>query len=339
MRIRRGERSGAEARLLPTATDEPLLTVAIATYNGRELLCAVLESLRAQTIVGRMHIVVVDDHSSDGTAEWLGEAWPGVELIAHTRNLGVTRSLNDCLVVARGEFVALLNNDVELEPDCLELLVDELERHPDAAASCPKLRDFHQRDHLDGTGDIYTWWGMATRRGHGQLDRGQYDRAEDIFGACAAVAVYRRAALEVVGPLDEDFFAYLEDVDWSMRAALAGFSCRYQPLAVAYHMGSATLGEGPSEFNLYHIWRNGLWIIIKDLPLGVIIRRGPQLIAGQAGHMLTAVRNRKIRVWVRAWRDALRGLPAALVKRRAVQARRTVSRAELERRISLGGPP
>lgn len=339
MGIGQGERPTAKDEPWPVATGEPFLTVAIATYNGRKLLPTVLDSLQAQTLAGRMHIIVVDDYSSDGTTEWLGEAWPSIELIAHTRNLGVTRSLNECLELARGEFVALLNNDVELEPDCLELLVDELERHPDAAASCPKLRDFHQRERLDGTGDIYTWWGMATRRGHGQLDQGQYDRAEEIFGACAAVAVYRRAALEVVGGLDQDFFAYLEDVDWSMRAALAGLSCRYQPRAVAYHMGSATLGEGPSEFNLYHIWRNGLWIIIKDIPLAVIVRRGPQLIAGQAAHLLTAVRNKRVRVWLRAWRDALRGLPSVLAKRRAVQANRKISRAELERRISLGGRP
>ncbi|MGO9490144.1 MAG: glycosyltransferase family 2 protein [Solirubrobacteraceae bacterium] len=314
--------------------EQPLLTVAIATYDGRELLEGVLASLQGQKIADRTHIVVIDDHSSDGTAAWLRERWPAVELIAHDRNLGVSRSLNEGLGVARGEFLALLNNDVELEPDCLELLVEELRAHPEAAVSSPKLLDFHDRGRLDGAGDVYTWWGMANRRGHGELDRGQYDTAEAVFGASAAVAVYRRSAIERVGGLDEQFFAYLEDVDWSMRALLAGLQCRYQPRAVAYHMGSATLGAGPSEFNLFHIWRNGVWVIAKDLPASLILLHLPQLLVGQLWHLAGAVRHRRLGVWARAWAEALRGLPAMLAKRRTIQAERAIAPRELGRWIS-----
>jgi GT2 family glycosyltransferase len=319
--------------LIPSAADVPPLTVAIATYDGRDLLQGVLESLRGQTIARRMHLVVVDDHSSDGTVAWLREQWPEVEIVAHARNLGVTRSLNDCLAAARGEFVALLNNDVELEPDCLERLVRELEDHPGASASCPKLLDYHRREYLDGAGDVFTRRGIADRRGHGQLDRGQFDRAEEVFGACAAVAVYRRSAVEAVGYLDEDFFAYYEDADWSLRALLAGFTCRYQPLAVAYHMGSATLGREMTDFTRYHLWRNGIWLIAKDLPLGSLIRHGHQLLYGQLWNLGMALRDRRLGLWVKAWRDALRGLPGVLRKRRAVQGLRRVPTHELERRI------
>jgi GT2 family glycosyltransferase len=316
------------------AAAEPLLSVAIATFNGRELLEGVLASLAHQTIAAEMNLVVIDDGSSDDTVMWLREHRPDVRLIAHDRNLGVSRSLNEGLGLAEGEFLALLNNDVELEPDCLELLVEDLREHPDAAASNPKLLDFHRRDHLDGAGDIYTWWGMANRRGHGELDRGQYDRAEAVFGACAAVAVYRRSAIEQVGGLDEDFFAYLEDVDWSMRALLAGFQCRYQPQAVAYHMGSATLGSGPSEFNLFHMWRNGLWILAKDVPASLLLRHLPQLLIGQLWHLGKAIRERRMGVWARAWSAALRGLPGMLAKRRTIQARRAIDPGELARWIS-----
>ena len=309
------------------------LTVAIATYNGRELLDGVLRSLQEQTIVALLQIVVVDDCSSDGTVAWLAEHWPAVEVIAHERNLGVTRSLQDCFEAGEGEFLVLLNNDVELEPDCLELLVRELREHPRAASSAPKLRDFHRRDHLDGTGDIYTWWGLANRRGQGKLDRGQYDRAEEVLGACAAVAVYRRSAIEVIGGLDVDFFAYLEDVDWSIRAILAGFTCRYQPRAVAYHMGSATLGVGPSEFNLYHLWRNGIWVLVKNMPTSLILRHLPELIVGQLWHLAVALRRRRVHTFLRAWRDALRGLPGALEKRRAIKAATKIENGELARLI------
>jgi GT2 family glycosyltransferase len=319
---------------MSSASGQPLLTVAISTFNGRELLAGVLESLQRQTIAERIAVVVIDDGSSDGTADWLGEQRPDVRLIAHGRNLGVTYSLNEGLGLAESEFLALLNNDVELEPDCLELLVEDLREHSDAAVSTPKLLDFHQREYLDGAGDEYTWWGMANRRGHGELDRGQYDRAEAVFGACAAVAVYRRSAIEQVGGLDEDFFAYLEDVDWSMRALLAGLQCRYQPRAVAYHMGSGTLGSGPSEFNLFHMWRNGIWILAKDMPAVLLARHLPQLLIGQLWHLLKAIRERRLALWARAWAAALRGLPAMLAKRREIQSGRTIPPAELGRWIS-----
>jgi GT2 family glycosyltransferase len=316
-------------------TGRPLLTVAIATFNGRQLLEGVLVSLARQTIAAQMKLVVIDDGSSDDTVAWLREHRSDVGLIAHDRNLGVSRSLNEGLGLAEGKFLALLNNDVELEPDCLELLVEDLREHPDAAVSTPKLLDFHRRDHLDGAGDEYTWWGMANRRGHGELDRGQYDRAEAVFGACAAVAVYRRSAIEQVGGLDEDFFAYLEDVDWSMRALLTGLQCRYQPRAVAYHMGSATLGAGPSEFNLFHMWRNGLWILAKDVPASLLLRHLPQLLVGQLWHLGKAIRERRLGVWARAWAAALRGLPAMLAKRRTIQSSRAIEPSELARWISI----
>jgi GT2 family glycosyltransferase len=316
-----------------TAVGSPL-TAAIATYNGRALLPGVLDSLARQTVAEHVHVVVVDDCSTDGTVEWLREEWPAVEVVAHERNLGVTRSLNDCLAAARGEFVVLLNNDVELEPDCLERLVAELEEHSRAAVSCPKLLDFRRREYLDGAGDIYTWSGLAGRRGHGELDRGQYDRAEEVLGACAAVAVYRRSVLEQIGDFDEAFFSYYEDIDWALRARLAGYSCRYVPSAVAYHMGGGTLGDALSDFARYHLRRNGVWLIVKDLPAGALARHGHELLHGQLWSLRRAIAEGRGRLWMRAWRDALRGLPGMLRKRRSVQRLRRGSLSEFERMIS-----
>ena len=79
-----------------------------------------------------------------------------------------------------------------------------------------------------------------------------------MFGACGGAAVYRGAALEDVGLLDATFFAFSEDVDWALRAQLAGWDCRYVPTAVVYHMSSATLGRGLTEFTAYHLWRNAM---------------------------------------------------------------------------------
>jgi GT2 family glycosyltransferase len=333
-----GSLSASMAESLPTRTggEAPLLTVAVLSYDGRHLLEVILPSLARQRFRD-FEVVVVDNGSRDGTLAWLDEHWPEVEVVSLAQNVGVTAALNVCARAGRGELVGLFNNDMEIDADCLGELVSSLREHPEAGWAGAKLRDFEQRDLLDGAGDVFTWAATGGRRGHGERDAGQYDEPRAIFGACGGAAVYRRQALQRVGEFDEDFFAFYEDVDWNLRAQLAGFSCRYVPSAVVYHMGSATIGRGLSDFTRYHLWRNTLWIIVKDLPASALLRHAPHLLLGQLVNLAVAVRDRKLKIWVRVWRDALRGLPRALLKRREVQARRRISATELDAVVGLDG--
>jgi GT2 family glycosyltransferase len=278
-------------------------------------------------------VVVVDDGSTDGTAEWLAAQWPDVQVVVQD-NQGVTAALNACLRAgARSELVALFNSDVELDRDCLGELVGALREHPEAGSASPKLLDFDQRDVIDGAGDVLKWAGHGHRRGHGERDRGQYDTPQAIFGPCAGAAVYRRSALEIVGDFDEDFHAFFEDVDWALRAQLAGFQCRYVPSARVYHMGSATLGAGLTDFTRYQLWRNAVWVFAKGMPASLLARHAHQLAAGQLVNLAVAVRDRKLGIWLRAWRDALAGLPRMLARRRRIQRARVVTPRELEARL------
>jgi GT2 family glycosyltransferase len=312
--------------------ENPRLVVAIATYNGRELLEVVLPSLRDQ-VFSDFRTVVVDDASNDGSAAWLREQWPEVEVIVHPQNRGVTAALNSCLRAGPSEFVALLNNDVELDPNCLGELVAALDAYPEAGVAAAKLIDFHDRTRIDGAGDTYEWTGLASRRGQGKRDVGQYDQPEPVFGACACAALYRRSALSAVGDFDEQLFAFYEDVDWSFRAQLLGFTCRYVPTAVAYHMGSATLGREPSDFTLYQYLRNAIWVVAKNYPASALLRYGYKFVNAQRGNLLWTIKTRRGRVFARAWRDAMRGLPAILRKRHEVQRSRKVGLRELRRLI------
>jgi GT2 family glycosyltransferase len=312
----------------------PRLIVAIATYNGREMLDIVLPSLCRQTFRD-FRVVVVDDASSDGTVEWLAERWPELEVIAHPRNRGVSASLNSCLRAGPSEFVALLNNDIELEPNCLGELVAALAEHPEAGASCGKLLNYARRELLDGAGDLYSWGGWARRRGKGAPDRGQFDSPQEVFSVCAAAAIYRRSALAAVGLFDERFFFNYEDVDWCFRAQLAGWSCRYVPAAVAYHVASATLGSEVTEFKLYHNWRNQIWVITKNYPALELLRHAHDLAHTQLRNLALAVRIRRPTLWLRVWRDALAALPAMLADRRRIQSSRKRSSAELARLIGV----
>jgi GT2 family glycosyltransferase len=316
------------------STGEPALAAVVLTYNRRDLLEVVLPSLAAQRGAS-VETLIVDNGSTDDTVRWVRHEWPDVGVVSLPENVGVTAALNVCLDAADGQFVALLNNDVELHPDCLAELVNALIAHPEAGVATAKLLDFYDRDVIDGAGDTYDWTGLATRRGQGLRDVGQYDDPRSIFGACGCVAVYRRAALQAVGTFDEQFFAFYEDVDWSFRAQLRGFSCRYVPTAVAYHMGSATLGNQVSDFQLYHYWRNQIWVVAKNYPPSALLRFGYRFLNSQRGNLLWAVRTGRIGPFARAWRDALRGMPTILRKRRMVQRSRAIRLRELERLIGV----
>jgi GT2 family glycosyltransferase len=311
------------------------LTVAIPSYNGRELLEEMLPSLLRQTLKPA-GIVVVDDCSNDDSVDYLRAQWPQVRVVRLPVRSGVTAALNACLQAAQTELVGLFNNDMQLAPDCLHELVRELDRDREVGSVTPKMLDFADRSVLDGAGDMLSWRGGGMRRGHDERDVGQYDRAVEVFGPCGGAALYRRAALQAVGDFDEAYFAYYEDIDWAFRAQLLGIGCRYVPTAILFHRGSATLGRGMSEFNGYHLWRNPIWLTVKCYPAGALLRHAPALLRGQTGNLYTALRERKLRVWVRAMRDAIRGLSTALRKRREVQGTRVISVAELERVARAG---
>jgi GT2 family glycosyltransferase len=318
--------SGAEHM---TSEDMADLTVAIPNYNGRALLEEMLPSLQRQTLRPAT-IVVVDDCSEDDSVAYLADCWPQVRVIRQPQRGGVTAAMNACLAAADGELVGLFNNDMELDPNCLAELVAELERHPQVGSVTPKMLDFAERAVFDGAGDLLTWRGGGRRRGHGERDTGQYDSPGEVFGPCGGAALYRRWALERVGGFDEGYFAYYEDIDWAFRAQLTGVRCRYVPTAVLYHRGSATLGRGMTDDNGYLLWRNPVWLVAKCYPIRMLVRHAPAIFRGQAGNLYTALREHKPQVWARAMRDALRGLPAVLRKRRHVQRSRVVSLAQLE---------
>jgi len=304
------------------------VAVVIPNWNGRELLARLLPTLAAQTFTDA-RTIVVDNGSQDGSVEWLASEWPQVEVIALERNIGFAPAVNLGVQAAGEEYVALLNNDMELEPGWLAALVAALDADPALGSACPKQRSGRDRARLDGAGDELAWTGGARRRGIGELDEGQYDRAEDVFSACAGAAVYRAAALRAVGPFDPSFFAYLEDIDWGMRAQLAGWRARYVPEALVYHLGGATSGRIP-ERERYLVSRNHVTFLLKTFPAPWLMRFSPLIVAELARGLVSAAREGNGRVVLRGWRDAARRLPATLRARRDVQAQRQVSLRDLE---------
>jgi GT2 family glycosyltransferase len=301
------------------------VAVVIPTWNGRELLEAALSSLAEQRY-SDFDVIVVDNGSADGTAAHLRSAWPDVEVVALPDNRGFAGAVNAGVARASGEYVALLNNDMELDPGWLAELVAALDADPGAGSAASKLRMLREPGVLDGAGDLVTWYGATWRRGHGERDHGQYDEPGVVASPCAGAALYRRAALDAVGGFDERFFAYLEDTDWGLRAQLAGWPCLWVPAAVAYHLGGATsrrMGDLETEL----IARNTLALVLKSFPAARLVAWSPLIAGYQASMLARAVGRGTWRAVLRGWAGALRGLPDTLGARREVRSRTRDPRA------------
>lgn len=288
------------------------VTAVVPSWNGRELLDMVLPDLLAQTEPTR--VLVVDNGSEDGSVAWIRERYPVVDVLALERNAGFAAAVNAGMEAAETEFVALFNNDMEVEPDCVAELVAALDADPRAGSATAKMRMLREPGILDGAGDSLTWFGGSWRIGHGEPDDGRFDTPRPVLSACGGAALYRRETLADVGLFDPTFFAYLEDVDWGVRAQLGGWSCVYVPTAVIRHLGGAT-SRRVSDLETYLIHRNNVALIVKNLPLWT----WPFAAAFQ---VWTLARSPQRPAIVRGWRHAARRLPRSLAARRGI-ARRT----------------
>jgi GT2 family glycosyltransferase len=308
------------------------VTVAVLNFNGRELLPVVLPSIMRQTAQGFV-VRVLDDASTDGSLAYLAEHWPDVDVLRSSRNLGVTAAMARAVDTTETRFLALLNNDLELDARWLEEMLGALERHPEAAAADGKMLSFHRRRILDGAGDIMGRNGYPRRRGQGEEDVGQYDAPCEVFSATGGAALFRREAFDRVGAFDADLGAYYEDVDWGFRARLMGLPTRYVPGAVSYHVGSATTGADPGRYSA-QIVRNQVMVLVKDYPATLFLRNLPQIAVFQVKWLIFDSLHGLGRAHVRGLWAAARAMPATLAKRRTIQQGRTAPVIELRRALS-----
>jgi GT2 family glycosyltransferase len=298
------------------------VSIIVVNYNGKRLLSGCLDGLRQQ-VYQPLSITLVDNGSSDGSTDFLTRNYPEVTVIALHENLGFAVANNIALREARTEYVALLNNDVVPSPRWLKALIAALDNHPEAGFAASKMIFSDRPGLIDRVGDTYTTAGAGHLRGRGRSSA-QYDSHEWVFGACAGAALYRTAMLNDVGPFDEDFFLLYEDVDLSFRAQLKGYKCIYVPDAVAYHRASSSIVYD-SPTSVYYGHRNLEWTYVKNMPHRLLIRTFWLHIIYDIVALLFFAAKGRIVDFLKAKRDALRGLSKMLGKRRQIQKIRTVS--------------
>lgn len=299
-----------------------MLSVIVVNWNGRQHLHTCLSALERQTYTER-EIVLVDNGSSDGSPDYVEAEFPQVRVLRLPKNLGFCGGNNVGIRQSQGEWVALINNDTEADPDWLTAsLVAIHKEQADFAAA--RLRLFDQRAYLDTAGDLYFRTGYPGKRGWLLPDGPEYDQNEWVFGACAGAVVYRRTMLDEIGLFDKDFFSLMEDIDLSFRAQLAGYRCLYVASALVYHKVGATVGRDTAR-RQYWSHRNHWHVLLKNLPLPLLLRYLGQIMAAEALVLGSAAQRGRLSVFARARTQVVRDLPRILAKRKSVQALRRVS--------------
>jgi GT2 family glycosyltransferase len=252
----------------------PTVSVIVVNFNRRDLMAQCLASLDAQTFRD-FEIIVVDNGSSDGSVDALRRRFnrstaPVLHVVELPNNVGFSGGCNAGIAIARGKYIATLNNDAEADPGWLSALVDAIEGD-DRVGMCASKILFHgDRTRIDKAGHLIYLDGLNHGRGSGERDQGQYEILEETLFPDGAAALYRLSMLEETGPFDEAFFAYGDDADLGLRGRLAGWTCVYAPAAIAYHMRSATAGEF-SSLKAFLIERNRVFVAVKTFPLALLL--------------------------------------------------------------------
>ncbi len=321
-------------RACPKVQAKPgLVSIVIPNWNGKRFLPGCLDSLRVLEYP-LCEIIVVDNGSHDGSVELLQAQYPEVQLVRFDKNTGFSVAVNAGICASHGEFIALLNNDTVVERDWISQMLQAMRTHPEIGSTACKMLAYDDRRLLDGAGDGYPRGGLPGRIGHRELDQGQFDDQRYILGACGGAVLYRREMLENIGLFDEDYFAYLEDVDMGLRAQSAGYKCLYVPSAVMYHLGCGTTGSGYHPMVVRLSSQNNWNTIVKNIPTPLLIKFLPQILYSQLYYLaVVIVRGGQWLAWLTgSWR-AVCLFPKMLAKRREIEQRRKVPIEYLERLI------
>ena len=254
------------------------VTIIIPNYNGKHFLGPCLDSLSEQSCQN-FEILVADNHSSDGSVEFLAEQYPDVRIIALDKNRGFSAAVNAGIRASASPYVILLNNDTAADPHFVEELLGAVRRSPRIFSVSSKMIQLHHPELIDSAGDLYTLVGWGICRGIGRPVQ-NYTKPDEIFSACAGASIYRRGVFRRIGYFDESHFAYLEDMDIGYRARIYGYKNRYCPSAVVRHVGSGTSGSKYNSFKVRLSARNSVWLVWKNMPLPQIVLNSLPLSAG-----------------------------------------------------------
>ncbi len=260
-------------------------TIIIPNYNGIKYIEKCLAGLEGEPA----HILVVDNGSTDGSPEMVRERFPQIQLLRLDRNYGFCGAVNRGIRQCNTTYVILLNNDTETERGFVRALEAPLQRDERIFSGSAQMLNLRHPELIDDAGDYYCALGWAFALGKDKRKQG-YQKPRNIFASCGGAAIFRKEILDRLGLLDENHFAYLEDIDLGYRARIHGYYNVYVPEAVVYHAGSGSSGSRYNEFKVDLTSRNSVYLVYKNMPALQILLNLPLLLAGFAVKILFFLR-------------------------------------------------
>ena len=243
------------------------VSVVTPNYNGERFLKTFFESLNNDSeYIGE--VIIVDNGSTDGSKDYIknNEFNFPVVLIENTENLGFSPAVNQGIRKAKYEYIFSLNNDTEIKKGSIKALIDLASSNNNIFSVQAKMLQYDNKELIDDVGDEYNLLAWTKKVGENH-NSNEYTEPCEIFSACAGAAMYKKSLLNEIGMFDDNFFAYMEDVDLAIRSRINGYVNMLCPDAIVYHIGSATSGSRYNEFKVRLAARNNVWVVYKNLPI------------------------------------------------------------------------
>ena len=270
--------------------NSPNVEIIILTWNGKEDTLECLNSLQ-KVRYDNIGITVVDNASTDDTSELIAAEFPSVKLIKNSTNLMYAGGNNVAIKEAlngEAEYILILNNDTILHEDFLTFLVETISSEVEIGIVVPKINYYNNKNLIWYAGGFVNFFtGNIYHRGLRKWDDGKYDAANEVDYATGCCMLVKRELFEEIGLLDEEYYIYSEDVDFSFRAHAAGYKVLFEPRSLIWHKVSASAGRGFSFFKIKNKLRSNMryfinyakWYHWFTIPLFTMLRT-PYIIIG-----------------------------------------------------------
>lgn len=302
----------------------PKISIVIPNLNGEKFLIDCLNSLKKQSFLN-FEVIIIDNGSTDNSIQTIKTIYPESIIYKFSENTGFAKAVNKGILLSKGEYVFLLNNDTELDENCLLEINDFFTNQPKEKIMACKMLLYHQRDKINSAGDLFSIYGIADYLGRdGHVNDVNFNTEKKVFSACAGAAVYKKSLFDKIGYFDEDFFAYLEDIDFCFRANLLNEHCTYNPKAIVYHIGGGT-SKKIKDFSFFLMQRNSLLVILKNFPIKILIISTIPLLIGQARAIMSGIKHGKLKLIIKSYIYILINFKKILKKRKVIQDGKTIN--------------
>ena len=301
----------------------PSVSIIILARNHLEHLEDCLKSVM-NLDYPHVEIILADNASTDGSPDFVQQKFPSVRVVKLDKNYGFAEGNNRAIRQAKGDYIFLLNPDTKIEPNCVDKLIKAMEQDKTIGICMPKMLMFDEPSVINSAGIIANELLLGRDRGAWELDCGQYDREKQILGACGAGMFIRRKLFKEIGYFDRFYFAYYEDLDFSIRTWCSGYKVNFVPQAIVYHKYRPFRKD---ILNEYIDHRNRLRMMLKNMSLVTLGWMLPKSLYTDIKSIYRHFRRKRLRLAyyrLKALIWNLIMLPDTLIRRVKIQMNRVV---------------